>query len=58
MRERGYELANTVQPANSAWEALEAAGVNPDEILRVVCDVAGSKPADLSKLGPDDAAML
>lgn len=58
MRERGYSLANNVQPANSAWEALEAAGINPDEILRIVCDVAGAKPADLTKLGPDDAEML
>jgi type II secretory ATPase GspE/PulE/Tfp pilus assembly ATPase PilB-like protein len=58
MRERGYALANNVQPANSAWEALEAAGINPDEILRIVCDVVGAKPADVSKLGPDDAEML
>ena len=58
MRERGYALADAVQPANSAWEALEAAGIDSDEILRVVCDVAGAKPADVSRLGPDDAEML
>src|SRR5262249_30180102 len=58
MRERGYTLANNVQPANSAWDALEAAGISCDEILRIVCDVAGAKAADVSKLGPDDAEML
>jgi type II secretory ATPase GspE/PulE/Tfp pilus assembly ATPase PilB-like protein len=58
MRERGYTLASNVQPASSAWEALEAAGISSDEILRVVCDVSGAKPADVSKLGPDDAEML
>ena len=58
MRERGYALADGVPPANSAWEALEAAGIDSDEILRVVCDVAGAKPADVSKLGPVDAEML
>ena len=58
MRERGHPLAVDVQAAPSAWEALEAAGIPTDEITRLVCEVAGAKPADVSRLGPEDADML
>ena len=58
MRERGHPLAVDVQAAPSAWEALEAAGISTDEITRLVCEVAGAKPADVSRLGPEDADML
>ena len=58
MRERGHPLAVDVQAAPSAWEALEAAGIPTDGITRLACEVAGAKPADVSRLGPEDADML
>ncbi|MEP7000039.1 MAG: ATPase, T2SS/T4P/T4SS family [bacterium] len=56
--ERRHPLAGSVQAASSAWEALEAAGISNDEILTVVCSVAGCKPADVSTLGPESADLL
>jgi len=56
--ERRHPLAGFVQAAPSAWEALEAAGVSDDEILKVVCSVAGCKPTDVSVLGPESADLL
>jgi type II secretory ATPase GspE/PulE/Tfp pilus assembly ATPase PilB-like protein/ActR/RegA family two-component response regulator len=58
MRDRGHPLAVDVQAAPSAWESLEAAGIPTDELTRFVCEIAGAKPADVSRLGPEDAGML
>jgi type II secretory ATPase GspE/PulE/Tfp pilus assembly ATPase PilB-like protein len=58
MRERGNPLAMDVKAAPSAWDALEAAGISTEEISKVVCEVSGARPLDVSKIGPDDAEML
>ena len=58
LRERGHPLAVDVQAAPSAWESLEAAGIPTDELTRLVCEIAGAKPGDVSRLGPEDADML
>ncbi|MBK6456104.1 MAG: Flp pilus assembly complex ATPase component TadA [Gemmatimonadetes bacterium] len=57
-RERGHPLADSVQAAATAWESLTEAGVPNEEIVRVVCDLAGVRAADLSLAGPELAELL
>jgi type II secretory ATPase GspE/PulE/Tfp pilus assembly ATPase PilB-like protein len=57
-RDRGHPLATNIQPAPSAWESLENAGIPSDEVVRVVCDVSGATPANLRLLGPEQAELL
>src|SRR5919109_5358193 len=59
-RQIGHPAADRVGPAKSAWEALEAGGVPTEEILRLVCDMSGERPAGLSSLAPEPkvAALL
>src|SRR5215208_3873398 len=57
-RDRGHPLASNIQPAPSAWDALENAGISSGEIVKVVCDISGAKPADLSTIGPEQAELL
>jgi len=57
-RERGHPLAESVQAAATAWESLTEAGVAHEEILRLVCDLAGAPAADLSQAGPELSEFL
>ena len=58
MRQHGHTAVERVQSADSAWEALLAAGVTPKDVLDVVCDVSGCEPLDVSAVGAGAAALL
>lgn len=42
----------------TAWEALLAAGASEQAVLELACLVSATKPADLSTMGPADAALM
>jgi len=54
----GHPAADQLRPARTAWEALEAAGATNEEILIVACNLSGTRPADLSTVGPAQASLL
>jgi type IV pilus assembly protein PilB len=48
----------TGSKADCAWDALEAAGASPEEVLDLACAVSSRPAADLSESGPDRADLL
>ena len=58
MRQQGHPAVDALRPAACAWEALEAAGARPDEVLTVACALGGAEPADLSAVGRAQAPLL
>jgi type IV pilus assembly protein PilB len=42
----------------TAWAALLAAGATEESILALACTVSATKPAELSAVGPENAALL
>ena len=55
----GHPAAAAVTSGHaSAWDALEAAGAEPNQILAVVCDLAGATAAQLDDVGPEQASLL
>ncbi|HET7583467.1 MAG TPA: type II/IV secretion system protein [Gemmatimonadaceae bacterium] len=57
-RERGHPAVEHLQPAPSAWQAFEAAGVPAEELIRVACDLSRCARADLSHVGEREAELL
>jgi type II secretory ATPase GspE/PulE/Tfp pilus assembly ATPase PilB-like protein len=57
-RQIGHPCAEHVSPAPSAWESLEAAGVKPEEIVALVCNLSGARPADLADVGAGQRDLL
>ena len=57
LQQAGHPAVDQLTSARTAWEALEAAGATTEEIHNIACTLTGSRPADLSEVGPAQAAM-
>jgi type II secretory ATPase GspE/PulE/Tfp pilus assembly ATPase PilB-like protein len=58
MRQQGHTVADRVQSAETAWEAVISAGATPKEVLDVVCSVTGCDPIDIGGVGAGAAKLL
>lgn len=58
LRQQGHPAVERLQAANSAWEAVVAAGASPREILQLVCNLSGKEAASLASVGPQQAEYL
>ena len=58
LQQAGHPAVDQLASARTAWEALEAAGATTEEILEVACNLSGTRPADLSGVGPAQASFL
>ena len=58
LRQQGHPAVDRLQPANSAWEAVVAAGASQKEVLDLVCSLAGAAAANLASVGAPEALLL
>jgi type II secretory ATPase GspE/PulE/Tfp pilus assembly ATPase PilB-like protein/CheY-like chemotaxis protein len=56
-RRLGHPAVERLRSAESAWEALEAAGVAAEQLVDTVCAIARVPAADLSGVGKEQARL-
>jgi type II secretory ATPase GspE/PulE/Tfp pilus assembly ATPase PilB-like protein/CheY-like chemotaxis protein len=53
----GHPAVERLRTADSAWEALEAAGVAPEQLVETACAIARVPAADLTQVGKEQARL-
>lgn len=57
-KEAGHPAVAKVAPAASAYDALQQAGMPTTQLAKLVQDITGTPPIDVSAVGPAQAALL